>query len=714
LTTCDRTPPLLARACSAFWGASRGRTARLIWLSLLALVAFTRDGAAQAGPSSLRVLNVPFVSQSESLCGGAAAAMVLRFWGERGVDAESFAHLVDRGAGGIRTTDLVRELEGRGFAAVTVPGSAQRLASEINQNGRPVLALIEDHPGAYHYVVVVGMPERGVIFHDPARSSYRVMSREEWASRWRPTSMWMALVAAKPARTADDVPVARVDGPPSGPSGVDGCETQLSEGVRRSQTGDYAGAEQVLTSALSCPGGAAYRELAGLRVLQKRWSDASSLAETAVQADANDTYAWRLLATARFLQDDRAGALHALNRAGEPALDTVQVTGLTRTRVSVVEHTIGVDRGEEVTQSGLDRGLRRLVDLPSLRSAALEYVPVPGGRAEVRAAVSERRLFPSDFDWVVMGARAGFSRDLRASIGAMTGGGERLDLQWRFRPDRERVAAEYLAPAPWGGVWTAQGSWERTTFDALVPQTERALARLTWTTWLNGTVKVGVRGGVDRWQDIATRPAAGATFYTATRHDRVTGKVDLDAWGGADSFSTARAIVKFKSKREYRGLLFLSNVGAGWTGDSTPVESWFAGDSGNARPGPVLLRAHGLVEDARFFRTAQMGRTIVHAAVEQQYWFDINKPGPGPAAGSIKENPSAAALKEFLEHINVGVAVFVDSARVMRRLYPGDRNDVDLGGGGRLALPGGRGALRADYARGLINTDWKISFGYER
>ena len=169
--------------------------ARLIRLGLLALLVLLHDGAAQAAPPSVRVLDVPFVSQSESLCGGAAAAMVLRFWGERGVDAQSFAHLVDRQAAGIRTTDLVRELERRGFGAVTVPGSAARLAEEINLNGRPVLALIEDRPGVYHYVVVVGMPERGVIFHDPARSSYRVLSRDEWLARWRPTSMWMALVA---------------------------------------------------------------------------------------------------------------------------------------------------------------------------------------------------------------------------------------------------------------------------------------------------------------------------------------------------------------------------------------------------------------------------------------------------------------------------------------------------------------------------------------
>ena len=36
--------------------------------------------------------------------------MVLRFWGARGVDAESFAHLVDERAGGISTTALLREI----------------------------------------------------------------------------------------------------------------------------------------------------------------------------------------------------------------------------------------------------------------------------------------------------------------------------------------------------------------------------------------------------------------------------------------------------------------------------------------------------------------------------------------------------------------------------------------------------------------------------
>ena len=78
---------------------------------------------AQPAPSPLPMLDVPFISQSEALCGGAAAAMVLRYWGERGLSAESFAHLVDRSAAGIRTDSLLEELKTRGWMAVALDGT---------------------------------------------------------------------------------------------------------------------------------------------------------------------------------------------------------------------------------------------------------------------------------------------------------------------------------------------------------------------------------------------------------------------------------------------------------------------------------------------------------------------------------------------------------------------------------------------------------------
>jgi hypothetical protein len=150
--------------------------ARVVWLGLLLALPVR----AVAAEPALRVLDVPFVSQTEDLCGGAAAAMVLRFWGVRGVDAESFTHLVDHRAGGIRTTDLIRDLDSRGWAAVAVRVEA-RLAD--GQPQRTTGGVDRDQPGAYHYVVVVGAPERGFIFHDRASSYvHRAVSS---LARWR-------------------------------------------------------------------------------------------------------------------------------------------------------------------------------------------------------------------------------------------------------------------------------------------------------------------------------------------------------------------------------------------------------------------------------------------------------------------------------------------------------------------------------------------------
>src|SRR5438046_884081 len=47
------------------------------------------------------VLDVPYVPQSDALCGGAAVAMVYRYWGDRHAGAAQFASLVNRRAGAV-------------------------------------------------------------------------------------------------------------------------------------------------------------------------------------------------------------------------------------------------------------------------------------------------------------------------------------------------------------------------------------------------------------------------------------------------------------------------------------------------------------------------------------------------------------------------------------------------------------------------------------
>ena len=97
------------------------RTAVAVTLLLLmapVLATGTRLPPAQPSQSPPdRLLDVPYVPQTPDLCGGAAVAMVLRYWGERRGFPEDFAPLVDRSAAGIRTAALTADVERRGWQA---------------------------------------------------------------------------------------------------------------------------------------------------------------------------------------------------------------------------------------------------------------------------------------------------------------------------------------------------------------------------------------------------------------------------------------------------------------------------------------------------------------------------------------------------------------------------------------------------------------------
>ena len=296
-------------------------------------------------PAALSLLDVPFISQTELLCGGAAAAMVLRYWGERGVAAESFSDLVDRSAAGIRTDVLIADLKRRGWMAIGLEGTDETIRDELAK-GRPVLTLIEDRPATFHYIVVLAVHERGIVFHDPARAPFLVMSAAEFDRRWRAADRWMGMVLPPGSPDATTHPAEGASSTDPGefaPSFVGTpCDRTVAEGVRLAQAGDLEAAERLFASSIGCP--AAMRELAGVRVLQKRWAEASDLASAATAADGQDVYAWKLLATSRFVEGDRIGALAAWNQVGEPRLDLVRIGGLTRTRHRVVERLVSVRR----------------------------------------------------------------------------------------------------------------------------------------------------------------------------------------------------------------------------------------------------------------------------------------------------------------------------------------------------------------------------------
>ena len=647
---------------------------------VLVCVGLVRSAHAQPAAQPLSILDVPFISQSEALCGGAAAAMILRYWGERGLDAESFAHLVDRSAGGIRTTRLVDDLRQRGWNAMAVDGRQEFIDAELAR-GRPVLTLIEDRPGTFHYVVIVAATPQAIVFHDPARAPLRVMERERFERRWSPAGRWMAIVVpGEPARASEPRPLAEV---PEGTS----CSSLMTSGVQYAQAGNLDAAERNLTAALSCGGAGALRELAGLRLLQRRWPEVTELASATLAIDPMDAYAWQLLATSRFVQDDPVGALDAWNRIQQPHVDLVAVGGLTHTRQRVVERLLAVPSQALLTPSLFDLSARRLKELPSASGTRLEFVP-RSGLAELRAHVVERPLVPTDpWSYAAIGLVASARNEIGLTTGALTGGGERISAGWRFWPGRPGVNVEVIAPARWGGVWGVDAFGERQPFsDDLFPVSRRAGAGMTMSNWVRRWVRMSTRVGVDAWDDYGKYGVASAGLRLVSARDRVMLGVDGSSWLGEKSFGSVGVSLRLRSSDRHEGRVFLARGGGASTTGATPPDLWFAGDTGTVRT--ALLRAHPIVEDGEL-QSNRLGRQIAYLSGEARQWWSVRSA------------------------IHIGAALFVDAARVGRQPAGGMRDDVDVGGGLRIGLPGLEGVFRLDVGKGLRDGATAFSFVYE-
>src|SRR5688500_9150177 len=654
-------------------------------LCCAALVAAQTFSLQAQAPRPIPLLDVPFISQSELLCGGAAAAMVLRYWGERAVTAESFAALVDRSAAGIRTDALIADLVRRGWMATAVSGSGELMRGELAQ-GRPVLTLIEDRPSFFHYVVVVAANERGVVFHDPARVPFVVMSVTEFDRRWRAAEQWMALVVPGPGGGGKQpaTPPDRLEATAQ-PTTMAACDQRVADGVRLAQANDLSGAERTLSEAIGCP--ASLRELAGVRVLQKRWPEAADLAEAATEADQADEYAWKVLATSRFVQNGRVVALAAWNEVGEPRVDLVRFDGLTRTRHRAVEQLVGAAPGSLLSSDDFIRARRRLASLPSASSTRLDFVPVGTGLAELRGVVAERPVVPTGrLSLAALAVSTAVTREVRVKTGSLSGGGESIEFAWRFWPHRPRVAARIEAPAPWGGGWAAQAYSERQPFNRPeIARAEQTGVRLGFSDWAAARWRWTFSAGADEWSDIGVHAAAAGALRLVSLDERFEAGAEATVWRGASGFATVRSMARARSSTSMQDLVWMASAGFDAASSSTPLNLWAAGDPGHVRG--ALLRAHPVLDDGRL-RLERLGRLLIHGSLEAQRWWRV----AGPA--------------------RIAAAAFSDVGRTARRFSGRGQGDVDVGVGARLAVAGIPGIFRADLGKGLRDGSTEISFVY--
>jgi hypothetical protein len=652
----------------------------------IAAAASCTSAAAQSSttPADGAVLAVPYLPQSEDLCGGAAAAMVMRYWGAADIYPEAFATLVDHSAGGIRTSALVGSLQSRGWTAAATAGNTKLLDDEIARR-RPVIALIEVAPNRYHYVVVVARDGEHTVVHDPARAPNRSLTNREFDRAWAATDRWM-LTLLPPAglNKKASAPDAFAPEPPAS------CAPLVTRGIAAAQRDRAASTSLLEQAARACPDSSApWRELAGVAALDKDWQLAADRASHAVALDPRDDYAWDVLATSRFLTGRDTAALKAWNHAGEPIVDLVNVTGLERTRYRIVYDTAGVVPDTLLTPSSLRLAERRVSDIPSIATAVVSYHPTEGRRAQVDVAVVEREAYPRGVPAAAaLGIGAAVNRTIDGSVSSPTGGGERIDASWRWWTHRPAASVSFVAPAPWlGGTWQVDVGRETETFAPGLRQTRTRFGAAAGA-WLTDRVRIAARAGIDRWADGARQAVFGgdAEFWPLADY------VDVDAavshWMGSNGFTTGSVNATLRSSTQRSGSVWLARAGIAAASANAPALVWPGADTGHVRD--VLLRAHPLLDDG-VIAGGVFGRRLISSGIEYQRWT----------------RPS----KWLLQYAPAG---FVDLARATRGIASTITDtQVDAGVGLRLSAPGA-GVLRIDVAHGLRDGRNALSVVWQR
>jgi predicted double-glycine peptidase len=656
---------------------------------------------AQAPAAQLHLLDVPYLPQTELLCGGAAIAMVMRYWGATNVYAETFADLVDAAAGGIHGGDLVKALRDRGWDADSISGDAGRVQAFLSAR-QPIVALIEDRPGRFHYVVVVGWSGGRVIVHDPARAPFRVLEEKSFLQAWRASDNWT--LVAKPSRLAatgtvpDGVAASAVaDGPPR--ADAEGtCGGLISEGVRLAGADDKPGAQRLFEiAAANCPNAAGpWREMAGLHALDQEWPAAARDARRALSKDPHDTLAARILATALFLDDDTTGALEAWNRVGEPVIDLINVTGLDRTRYTVATRIMGLDPQTVLTPGSFTAARRRVAELPSAQGTRVTIRPGANGRTLVDASIIERPVLPtSPVALTAIGLRALTDREAAIAIASPTGGGEAWTASWRWWQHRPRLAFGFDSASPFGGVWGVSIFGERQSYQTAAAVTEETRQRAefhvsNWTTFglrWEGTIaldRIGDPNVESRRRALALAGALQERFA----NDRALVEIRAGSWAGQIDAWTLTLRSEWRSKARNEGSVALARIEESVVASDAPVALWPGAGTGQGRDG--LLRAHPLLDNG-IIRDAVFGRTLIDGGVEGRHWIQ-------PARTPVRLAP----------------ALFVDVARAYRGLEPeNERWQIDVGTGVRVAIPGS-GVLRFDVAHGLRDGGTAFSMGWGR
>lgn len=648
------------------------------------------EATAPSAAVATDTLHVPYLAQSWLLCGGAAIAMIERWWGRRGVFAEDFAALVHPELGGIRTTDLVTATRARGWDAEPFTGRAARVQAAL-ADSMPVLALIQVSPQRFHYVVIVAWHDDTVVFHDPAVGPYRSLDTAAFLAQWDAADRWALLVTPRLHVDPDRAPPSTA----AEPTQPLPCTPWLDRAVDAAARGDLDEAEQHLVRArLACPTEPLIlRERAGITFRRGEYTAAIDLARAYLDQVPADTLARQLLAISEYLGGDPARALASWNRIGQPTLDLLRIDGSRRIRFAVLADAIDLPLNRPLTSAALALAARRLADVPGVSEASVGYVPVTGDLVEVHARVLERPLVPSLPRLLVLGAARAVASDLTSlEIANFIGGGEQLTLEWRWRRSNPGLAARLEAPVHLRMplVIGVSSEWERFRFDDGTETAQRQDGGVDLHAWLTPDVELMSAVHLERW---------GTQRYLALTlggglHDRrdvvaLTGAVQQAVGrSGVPDYRRLRANIDWRSTSVAGVSVLSARIGLAHATPTAPRGLWPVAGGGASHLIPLRSRPF-LIRD--LLPSERTARTAVHGGIALDH--PLGTVGP----------------------VTVGLGGFVDAAALSRRADPASSSRwfLDAGVGLEIGVPEMTAMqFRLDLARGLHQGgQWGLSAG---
>ncbi len=624
---------------------------------LLSLLGGLADAETLALPA------VPYVPQSEELCGGAALAMVLRYWGVPNVAPEDFQDALLPDGTGIPADELARLPQSRGMRTFAFRGTRSEVVSHL-EKGRPIIALLGAAPGRFHYVVLLAWAKERVMVHDPAVGPFRTLQEADWQKRWKDADNWALLV----------LPAEDFGNPPLGPSSsVDPVA---------------AGSTPVLASD-------PVKERAAQEFRRENWSAAADLAAEATQRDPGDTFSWKLLATSRFLAGQREQALRAWNQIGEPRLDLVRIDGFHQTSTRLVYEYLGERPGSLLTPERVRRVQRRIDALPAVQLSRVTYRP-ENGTAELEVNVVERPAMSSPLSLLARSATHLVSeRAIGADVFVLAPSGDSLRLFGGWRPGRSHgqltaSAARFLGLP---GIATAEAMWDEQSYrthaangPASTVREQRTRGAVTLAHWWAPNTKAAFSVGSDQWNDRGRYLTLSSEIEERLLADRIALRGSAAGWWSQASapFYAATVLGSARTHVSPTHARIRMDLSYGFASARAPLSLWGGAGTGSARF--AMLRAHPLVQKGVVDGPA-FGRQLLSGSAQAE-----------APLGSI----GPATLKAVL---------FVDAARVIAPVRGATL--VDVGAGVRVQPPGWRSALRVDLATPGGRLDPHLSVGWE-